>query len=102
MTYTIYEGTKATINGSQFEFNCEPDDIDTAYDALAENVHLNNQDQDNNQDLVDFQNAADDDVKTLLDDMKRMGFIDSWEASKDQIKTNPQNGGFYYGVKVNE
>ena len=83
MTYTIYEGTKATINGGKFEFNCEPDDIDTAYDALAENVHLNNQDQDNNQDLVDFQNAADDDVKTLLDDMKRMGFIDSWEASKD-------------------
>ena len=83
VTYTIYEGTKATINGSQFEFNCEPDDIDTAYDALAENVHLNNQDQDNNQDLVDFQNAADDDVKTLLDDMKRMGFIDRWEASKD-------------------
>ena len=83
MTYTIYEGTKATINGGQFAFECEPDDIDTAYDALAENVHLNNQDQDNNQDLVDFQNAADNDVKTLLDDMKRMGFIDSWEASED-------------------
>lgn len=79
MTYTIYEGTKATINGGQFAFDCEPDDIDTAYDALAESVHLNNQDQD----LVDFQNATDDDVKTLLDDMKRMGFIDSWEASKD-------------------
>lgn len=83
MTYTIYEGTKATINGGQFAFGCEPDDIDTAYDALAESVHLNNQDQDNNQDLVDFQNAADDDVKTLLDDMKRIGFIGSWEASED-------------------
>lgn len=80
-TYTIYEGTKATINGGQFAFNCEPDDIDTAYDALAENVHLNSQDQDNSRDLIDFQNAKDDDVKTLLDDMKRMGFIGDWEAS---------------------
>ena len=80
MTYTIYEGTKAAINGGQFSFDCEPDDIDTAYDALAENVRLNNQDQDNNQDLVDFQNAADDDVETMLNDMQKMGFIDSWEA----------------------
>ncbi|QZN93832.1 hypothetical protein KZE55_04730 [Limosilactobacillus panis] len=79
MTYTIYEGTKATINGGQFAFDCEPDDIDTAYDALAENVHLNNQDEDS-QDLIDFQNAADDDVETMLSDMQKMGFIDSWEA----------------------
>lgn len=83
MTYTIYEGTKATIDGTQFTFDCDPMDTDTAYDVLAENVHLNNQDQDDNQDLVDFQNAADDDVKTLLDDMKRMGFIDSWEVSAE-------------------
>lgn len=80
MTYTIFEGTKATIEGTQFSFNCEPDDIDTAYDALAENIHLNNQNQDDNQDLVDFQNAADDDVETMLNDMQKMGFIDSWEA----------------------
>lgn len=79
MTYTIYEGAKATINGSQFSFDCEPDDIDTAYDALAENVRLNNQDEDS-QDLIDFQNAADDDVKTLLDDMQKMSFIGSWEV----------------------
>ena len=79
MTYTIYEGTKATIDGTQFTFDCEPEDIDTAYDALAENLRLNNQDE-GSQDLIDFQNAADDDVKTLLDDMKRMGFIDSWEV----------------------
>lgn len=80
MTYTIYEGTKATINGGQFSFDCEPTDTDTAYEALAENVQLNNQNQDDNQDLVDFQNAEDDDVETLLNDMKKMGFIDSWEA----------------------
>ena len=80
-TYTIYEGTKATIDGKRFTFSCEPDDVDTAYDALAENVHLNNQDQDGNQDLVDFENAADDSVKTLLDDMKRMGFLSEWKVS---------------------
>lgn len=83
MTYTIYEGTKATIDetqyGNQFSFDCEPDDIDTAYDALAENVQLNNQDEDS-QDLIDFQNAKDDDVKTMLDDMKRMGFIGDYEV----------------------
>lgn len=80
MEYTVYEGTKATIDGSQFSFTCEPDDVDTAYDALAENIHLNNQDQDNNQDLIDFQNAEDDDVETMLNDMQKMGFIDSWKA----------------------
>lgn len=80
MTYTIYEGTKATIEGSQFTFDCDPMDTDTAYDTLAENIELNNQDQDNNQDLVDFQNAKDDDVETMLNDMQKMGFIDSWEA----------------------
>ena len=87
-TYTIFEGTKATIDGKRFSFDCEPDDIDTAYDALAENVRLSNQDQDRNQDLMDFENAADDDVQTLLDDMKRMGFIGDWEAS------NPSKGSY--------
>lgn len=80
MEYTVYEGTKATIEGTQFSFTCEPDDVDTAYDALAENIHLNNQDQDDNQDLVDFQNAEDDDVETMLNDMQKMGFIDNWKA----------------------
>lgn len=80
MEYTVYEGTKATIEGTQFSFTCEPDDVDNAYDALAENIHLNNQDQDDNQDLVDFQNAEDDDVETMLNDMQKMGFIDNWKA----------------------
>lgn len=29
-----------------------------------------------------LQNAKDDDVATMLDDMKRMGFIDYWEAQE--------------------
>lgn len=80
-TYKVSEGTKATLDGGQLTFQCEPDDIDTAYDALAENIHLNDQDQDDSRDLVDFENAKDDDVKTLLDDLKQMGFIGEWEAS---------------------
>lgn len=80
MLYTIYEGTKATLKDSQFTFSCEPDDIDTAYNALAENVHLNNQSQ-NSEDLLNFQNAKDDNVKIMLDDMKQMGFIGNWEAT---------------------
>lgn len=80
-TYKVSEGTKATLDGGQLTFQCEPDDIDTAYDALAENIHLNDQDQDTSRDLIDFQNAKDDDVKTLLDDLKQMGFIGEWEAS---------------------
>lgn len=79
MEYTIYEGTKATINGGQYIFDCEPNDTDTAYDVLAEEIHLNDS-SDDSQDLIDFQNAKDDDVETLLNDMKRMGFIDSWEV----------------------
>lgn len=79
MIYTITDGSKAEyINaGHEFSFEADADDIDTAYDALAENLKLNNDD-----DLIDFQDAKDDDVKTLLDDMKRMGFIDSYEAEE--------------------
>lgn len=79
-TYVVTDGDKAEYDGEGhwFSFDCTPDDIDTAYDALCENLRLNN-DDDDSQDLIDFQNAKDDDVKTLLDDMKRMGFIDDWE-----------------------
>ena len=79
MEYTIYEGTKSTIDNGEYTFDCEPNDTDTAYDVLAEECHPNNPD-DGSQDLIDFQNAKDDDVETLLNDMKRMGFIDSWEV----------------------
>lgn len=79
MEYTIYEGTKATINGGQYIFDCEPNDTDTAYDVLAEEIHLNDS-SDDSQDLIDFQNAKDDDVETLLNDMKKMSFIDDWEV----------------------
>lgn len=75
--YTIVDGSKAQYieTGHEFTFECDVNDIDTAYDVLAENLKLNDE-----ADLVDFQNAKDDDVATLLDDMKRMGFIDSWEV----------------------
>ena len=79
MTYTIIDGEKAQFigEGHEFTFECDPMDIDTAYGALAENLEVKD-----NQDLIDFENAADDDVKTLLDDMKKMGFIDEWEVEE--------------------
>lgn len=79
MTYTIIDGEKAQFigEGHEFAFECDPMDIDTAYGALAENLEVKD-----NQDLIDFENAADDDVKTLLDDMKKMGFIDEWEEEE--------------------
>lgn len=80
MTYTYEAGTKATlVNASNNFFDCEPTDTDTAYEALAESLKLNDQSEDS-QDLVDFENAQDDDVETLLNDMQKMGFIASWEA----------------------
>ena len=80
MTYTYEAGTKTTlVDANNNFFDCEPNDTDTAYQALAENLKLNDQNEDS-QDLIDFENAKDDDVETLLNDMKKMGFIDSWEV----------------------
>lgn len=80
MTYTYEAGSKATlVNASNNFFDCEPTDTDTAYEALAEGLHLNDQSEDS-QDLIDFQNADDTNVETMLNDMQRMGFIDSWEV----------------------
>lgn len=79
MTYTIIDGEKAQFigEGHEFTFECDPMDIDTVYGALAENLEVKD-----NQDLIDFENAADDDVKALLDDMKKMGFIDEWKEEE--------------------
>lgn len=75
--YTVVDGGKAeyVYSGHEFAFVCDEQDIDLAYDVLAESLDLVSED-----DLIDFQNAQDDDVPTLLDDMKKMGFIDQWEA----------------------
>lgn len=79
MEYRIYAGNKASFeNGiNYYDFECEPDDIDAAYDILAENIILKNDD-----DLVDFQNLADDDVKTMLKDAEKQGFISDYEIRK--------------------
>lgn len=81
--YTIYAGEK--VNGcvddqASVSFECDPTDIDTAYDILAENVVLKDQSEDS-QDLIDFQNCADDDVKTMLEDLWRMHFLSNYEIS---------------------
>lgn len=75
--FTVIDGDKAeyVYSGHKFAFVCDEQDIDLAYYVLAESLDLVSED-----DLIDFQNAQDDDVPTLLDDMKKMGFIDRWEA----------------------
>lgn len=82
--YTIYAGEKLSglVDGqAKVSFDCDPDDIDTAYDAVAENVVLKDQ-SDNSQDLIDFQNCQDDDVETMLKDLKRMGFLSDFDEEK--------------------
>lgn len=83
MEYRIYAGNKATlVNGiNYYDFECGPDNIDAAYDILAESIILDNQDE-NSQDLIDFQNLKDDDVKTMLEDAKKQGFISDYEIKE--------------------
>lgn len=75
--FTVVDGEKARYiySGHEFAFVCDEQDVDLAYAMLEESLYLVNED-----DLIDFQNAQGDDVPALLDDMKRMGFIDQWEA----------------------
>lgn len=81
--YTIYAGKKlygCVDDQASVSFECDPTDIDTAYDILAENVVLKDQSEDS-QDLIDFQNCADDDVKTMLENLWRMHFLSDYEIS---------------------
>ena len=78
MNIRIYAGKKASfVNGiNYYDFCCEDnDDIDAVYDILAENIKLNNPDND----LIDFENLKDDDVKIMLQDAKKQGFISDYE-----------------------
>lgn len=80
MKYRIYEGKKASFENGvyYFDFECDPDDIDAAYDILAESIILKDQGEDS-PDLNDFQNLKDDDVETMLKDAKKQGFISDYE-----------------------
>lgn len=81
--FTIYAGEKLSglVDGQfSFSFECDSNDIDTAYDALCENVVLKNQSE-GSQDLIDFENCEDDDVETMLKDLKRMHFLSDYEMS---------------------
>lgn len=91
MEYTIYPGDKTHLsedwNGQESAvFECKPDNIDTAYDALCEDLVFNDMPADEHdmtpqqkQMIIDFQNLKDDDVKIMLDDAKRQGFISDFE-----------------------
>lgn len=75
--FTVIDGDKAEYiySGHEFAFVCDDQDIDLAYEVLEASLDLVSED-----DLIDFHNVQDDDVPILLDDMKKMGFIDQWEA----------------------
>lgn len=84
MEFDITAGKKISefSNGLQaMAFSCDPEDIDTAYDILCESVRLKDQNKDS-QDLIDFENCADDDVETMLADLQRMDFLASWQENK--------------------
>lgn len=81
--FTIYIGEKLSgwVDGqTSFSFECDSTDIDTAWDALCETVVLKNQSEDS-QDLIDFENCEDDDVETMLNDLKRMHFLSDYKTS---------------------
>lgn len=84
MGFDITAGKKISefSNGLQaMTFNCDPEDIDTAYDILAESVRLKDQSKDS-QDLIDFENCADASVEDMLADLQRMEFLASWQENK--------------------
>lgn len=79
MEYTIYAGEKLSgldDNQASVSFECGPNDIDTAYDVIAESCILKD-----SQDLIDFEDCEDDDVETMLKDLKRMHFLSDYEIS---------------------
>lgn len=71
------------MKGSQLTLECRSDEVDAAYEILAEELVL--KDQNNEQDLIDFENVEDDDVETMLNNLKKMGFIGNQEAKKTSV-----------------
>lgn len=83
--YTIYAGNKLNglvDNQASISFKCDPSDTGTAYDVIAESIVLKDQSEDS-QDLIDFENCADNDVKIMLEDLKRMGFLSDFDEEDD-------------------
>lgn len=91
MEITIYAGEKTKLSDefagqNSATFQCEMDDIDKAYDALAEDLILvgvpadyPDMTKEQEQELNDFQDLQDDNVKVMLEDAKKQGFISNYE-----------------------
>lgn len=79
LVYTIEAGENAQLNDS-YENNdynaivvvATPDDVDTVYEALACGLVIGEGD------VEEFENVADDNVETLLQSMKKAGFVSDW------------------------
>lgn len=81
--YTVYAGDRS--NGlvddqHSLSFDCELDDIDTAYTEIAMNLVLKDQSE-CGQDFCDFAFCQDDDVEIMLKDLKRMHFLSDYKIS---------------------
>ncbi len=94
MEITIYAGEKTRLNDefagrNSATFQCEMNEIDKAYDALAEDLVLTGFPVDDidwtkeqEQELNDFQDLRDDNVKVMLEDAKKQGFISDYDIKK--------------------
>lgn len=73
----IYAGEKTTIlDGNKYIVIFDDEDTDTAYQGLCENLKLTNP---TDEDVVNFQNLKDTNVRTLLKDARKQGFISDYE-----------------------
>ena len=88
MEVTVYAGPKTELIDGEYStsFDCDKGDIDTAYDALAENLCIlsakNLESDEDNSDIIDFQNLKDDSVEVLLEDAEKHGFISDYEIKE--------------------
>ena len=78
---------------------CRSDEVDAAYDILAEELVL--KDQNNEQDLIDFENVEDDDVETMLNNLKKMGLSIIGKLRRQASMTDRKGDNYYDDKRTN-
>lgn len=89
MNIKVYIGanTKSVFENGicYYYFSCKDnDDVNTIYDDLAENIKLKDPDTD----FINLHYLKDDNVKSLLQDAKKQGFILDYEIVVPDFGTN--------------
>ena len=72
----IYAGEKATILEGNNYIVCDDEDTDGVFQGLCENLKLTNP---TDEDIVNFQYLKDTNVRELLEDARKQGFISDYE-----------------------